>query len=402
MTTAQKLLRLTIILFVVVTVFSYIQWLLGYKGFLLTGEIEIPNFLVYGISFIVLSVNTILSIALILNIYNKKVIYISTPLLFLFVIFSFLFGNTVITTILLPMIYTLVLAKIIKDFRSNLIRFFKYYSIIIAYQLVSLFIKFGAFMLWKQSFNVYQALVYSIDYLIFMSILFCSGGIKHYGMAISAKLVFFPQGVESPKRDMEDLQAENNFLSLTGWRRIGAIVTLVGFQILQWTIILAVCRLGNVFYEGLIISGSFIAYGFIIRYRWHSSSVIICTLMSTLLFYVSAKACIPFVYSQFLPVLIGLLCIYSLYRVAIYSDEHGDMRKQLATPKKMFRCKTATEEEIRARCIELGKKDDYINFMLLAYRSGKTRKEIAKEFFISESTVKKYKHDRTIELERFN
>lgn len=69
------------------------------------------------------------------------------------------------------------------------------------------------------------------------------------------------------------------------------------------------------------------------------------------------------------------------------------------SPRKKFNCKTATEDEIRKRCIELGKKDDYAYFMILVYRSGKTRKEIAEKFFLSEATVKKYKHDRTLELE---
>lgn len=65
-----------------------------------------------------------------------------------------------------------------------------------------------------------------------------------------------------------------------------------------------------------------------------------------------------------------------------------------------FKCKTASAAELRARCLALGKNDEYARFMALVYRSGKTRKEIAGELCISEGTVKKYKHDRTIEMER--
>jgi len=70
-----------------------------------------------------------------------------------------------------------------------------------------------------------------------------------------------------------------------------------------------------------------------------------------------------------------------------------------AGKKKPFRCKTASEEEIRARCLELGKSDEYANFMIAVWRSGKLQKEIAFELKIATGTVKEYKRIRTRQLD---
>jgi len=64
-----------------------------------------------------------------------------------------------------------------------------------------------------------------------------------------------------------------------------------------------------------------------------------------------------------------------------------------------FKCATATAEEISARCLELGKSDEYAEFMIAVYRSGKTQKEIAADYGLAAATVKEYKRKRSRELE---
>jgi len=80
-----------------------------------------------------------------------------------------------------------------------------------------------------------------------------------------------------------------------------------------------------------------------------------------------------------------------------YSEAQRELKQFKDKPP--FRCETATADEIRARCIERGKTDEYADFLIAVHRSGKTQKEIASEHGIAPATVKEYKRKRTRELE---
>ena len=87
-----------------------------------------------------------------------------------------------------------------------------------------------------------------------------------------------------------------------------------------------------VFIESLIIAISFVVYGVVIQRRWHSKSFLICTLLSIALFYLTAKLysmTIGLNISQFLPVIIGLLLVYAMYRIGIVSDSKSEKFKEL-------------------------------------------------------------------------
>ena len=100
---------------------------------------------------------------------------------------------------------------------------------------------------------------------------------------------------------------------------------------------------------------------------------------------------------------IGLTWIYAIagdkqFEILSLQAENKSL-KLLQIEKKRFNCKNATETEIINRCIELGKKNDYISFVILAFRSGKTVKEIASELHVTESAVKIRKRRYKKELE---
>jgi len=66
---------------------------------------------------------------------------------------------------------------------------------------------------------------------------------------------------------------------------------------------------------------------------------------------------------------------------------------------KKFSCKTASEDDIKKRCLGIGKNDEEIDFAILVFRSGKKIKEIASELFVTTDAVKKRKARFKNELE---
>jgi hypothetical protein len=188
--------------------------------------------------------------------------------------------------------------------------------------------------------------VYSIDLIIFTSLLFCIGGVIHAEKIARdrpgrwSQFLSFHSGkiglvAASPEDDgdLSDLTTRQILLGLF-------IIALI--QLSQWAIILLACQLGSVFWEGLIVSGSAIATGMIIKKRWHRDSVFLCTIASTIIFYAAAKAIPSFTVSLFIPVLTGLAIMIGLYLVALRLDppdfalaKHCDpvQLRQIATAK---------------------------------------------------------------------
>lgn len=67
--------------------------------------------------------------------------------------------------------------------------------------------------------------------------------------------------------------------------------------------------------------------------------------------------------------------------------------------KKKFSCNTATESEIRKRCVRLGKSKEYADFCVDAFVYKLSRKEMAKKYILGVNTIKQYKMQRKFELE---
>lgn len=125
--------------------------------------------------------------------------------------------------------------------------------------------------------------------------------------------------------------------------------------------------------------------------------------LSITLLGVATQSMPTFKYFRLVTAIAGLSLLYAMYRDSVCTDKNkiADAEVSILKPNKLkpFQCVTATEDELRARCLALGKNDEYIRFAILAFRSGKTRKEIARELFLTESTVKEYKRRRKRELE---
>lgn len=67
--------------------------------------------------------------------------------------------------------------------------------------------------------------------------------------------------------------------------------------------------------------------------------------------------------------------------------------------KKRFDCNTATESELRRRCIRLGKSKEYTDFCVDAFVNKLSRKEMSRKYLLGVNTIKQYKMNRKTELE---
>lgn len=415
MTVTRRILTVTTILSTVIVLFSFIGFYLGYDGLLVIGTLELPSW-VYGVSkLFVYFIQYTLITCFIVDEYTYHVLYTSVVITITNIISAIVivyfnvnpFAKLLFSSIV-PFVIIFIAATKHSNFKSAGKRTLITISIIGAYQVLALITKTGAFILGYNPLTQYQWLVCSIDLVIVIILIFTTGGEKHVlGQILGRntwKCNIFPEEVNVVKNDDEDRATQLEFDALTGFRRIRAVSLFIGFQIIQWTIILFMCALGNVLIEGTVITVSFVVHGSIIKRRWHSKSIVICTLVSALMFYVAARAIPAFGYTQLFPVIVGIILLYTMYRIAVYVDKNETTKEELlvylqSTKPKPFCCDTATEEEMRTRCRSLGKSKEYEQFCVLAFTYKERRKDIAAQLFLAESTVKEYKRVRRKELE---
>ena len=331
----KKILSLTAIMFSITVLFTFIGFHLGYSGLLLIGEIDLPYWLQWIIQNVLFALNMFVVLSFVLDMYNIK-IFKTLAIYMIPHLALALFHCSVLNAFILPGLYTLVCAWLRKDLKQSFMRWLKISSFILCYELAASFVKLGYFHFnILNTTNFYQQLMFSIDLLIYMFLFYCIGGEKYVRLVVRREcalvLRVFPESVEDAALDQEDKAEIAEFDKLVGFKRLKAIMILLGFQVAQWVLILFICTLGQVLLEGIAITTSFIVYGFIVKKRWHSKSLVICTLSSAALFYVSAKSIPVYGYTQLFPIVVGLLLIYALYRAAIITDKYKEMENYISS-----------------------------------------------------------------------
>jgi len=321
-TIVKRILDLLALLFALTMLFCLIGWYLGYNGLLLVGDLELPFLVRRLLKFIVFGIHTILIMGFILDIYDlKTILRCCIPYLcFHFILESV--HQSFLTSGVLPCLFVIGLAIYFKRLKASLGRLLIINVALFCYQIITLVTKIGFSKIGYNTLNTYQWLVCSIDLIILLLLIYSKGGVVNYGRR-KWKLVVFPRRVDNARYSHEGsgLCAETQeYLSLKGFERMFAMSLLLAIQVVQWTITLFACYLGNVFMEGLVITTSFIAHGFVIKKRWHSKNLVFCTLSSAAMFYVAARATIAFQYSQFFSIVVGLMLVYSLYRLVLLLD----------------------------------------------------------------------------------
>jgi hypothetical protein len=219
-------------------------------------------------------------------------------------------------------------------FKKTLFRVLKLYVVVGVYQGMSEVIKLGAFKLGYSVLEPYQFVLWNTELVILLFVISMKGGSSY---ARDRFYNLFPGGGQSLRARHQSGENVQAYDELHGLERVISRFAVYGYQLFQWALILIVCALGSVFIEGLIISSAFALYGLIIKNRWHSKSLVACTFASINMIAMPALLIPSFKYSQFLPIIIGFIIVYGLYRAALYQQ---DLQNALSTLDKVSRtCK---------------------------------------------------------------
>ena len=328
-------LQMTSLLFFIITICSYIGWHLGYEGFIIVGDIYVPEFIRWIIAISLFLLNTSLFGGFVLDIYSLRILKYSIPItIIVYILNIFMFGDLIsgpIATFLYGLIYIfLKLYKkeswIIWDF----IRLPLASIILLSYNWISSQISQVDL---SYSISFYASLRLSIDANILMLLLFVVGWFiylnrKEHKYARTLEYVVFPGRERSDRCGNEsgsDVSQDQSYIydvdpehPSEKWLMS---VVILAIQVLQWIFILWVCSLDNLFLEALVMTTSFICHGLIINKRQHISPIILCTLAATAMFYFAARFSLPVQYSQLFPIIIGLMLVYILFRISYQFDQ---------------------------------------------------------------------------------
>jgi hypothetical protein len=274
--------------------------------------------------------------------------------------------------------------------------------VIFLYQAIVLLVRTGAVYFFGHNIlSDKQMMLLQLDYSIMLCLILLKGGVGH--VAWLGKLVAFPGGQESlcavrPGGEVSEARAEYD--SLKGLERVISRIVKYGFQVFQLALVIALCAIGSVLLEGAVVCVAFIVYGFLIQRRWHSKSILICTLFAPIAFFSMGRLFPAFQYSQFILILAAFGLCYGLYRKALKDEAYEAMCvEHAALTSRNFICETATTEELRARMLELGKNDEDIDFAFKAFRSGIPQKILADDYMVTLEAIKKRKQRLKRELE---
>jgi hypothetical protein len=320
LTLVRKTLNMLLMLFALMVLFCFIGFRLGYNGLLIVGEIEMSVPVENVIRTIFFGLQMLMVSSFVLDMYDRKVVIGVLGYMVLHTIVGLTINSGFIIASVTPFCFMFGLAVYNKQLKLSSIRALIIGSVMFLYQIYAIVTKIGYERLGFNTMTTYEWLVCSIDLMLLIFVLYAKGGVKH----VARKLLFLPDGGRYVQSYHENraLSAETEeYLKLKGFERLFAMSLLLVIQMAQWAIILFVCHLGNVFVEGIVITTSFIAHGFVIKQRWHSNNLVICTLASTALFYIAARLTLSFTYSQFFPIIVGLAMIYTLYRLSTTLNE---------------------------------------------------------------------------------
>lgn len=315
--TREKVLGVTICLFAVTVIATYFSWLLGFQGFLLVGKIEVPILIQSFVSSMLFYATFLPLAGISLNEYSLKLIGLTLPFMIIASIVCSIITETFFMSMIAPVIYILLIGLLRKDFKNTFKRNIVTDIIVILYQIPTLFVKLNFLPLNQNNVPTFQQWAYTVDFVVFMIILFLfGGGIVH------GKYLFSTKSKETNGCCNENSEIFKEFNSLGKCERAFTMVLFFGIQILQLIIILLICNLiGSITMKLLVIMASFLLHGLFLKERWHSNSIIVCTLLSSSMFFVAASLTPSFFTFQLIPIIMGLLLVYSLYKIKIMQDK---------------------------------------------------------------------------------
>lgn len=328
-TIIKKILYSCLIMFAIMIICAYVAFLNGSTYFLLNNNINKYSLLADSIiSCLLFSINLFLIIGICINIKYKSILIATICYIPSWVISFIIDLNPTIYCFILPIMYILFLGLYHHyNMKKLIIKSLFKISIILLYQFITLSYKLNISVFYNVSnIAIIDKVLLQIDLISIMIIIFMIRGDEYDIRTLCSRIQYFfisrqiiTQGNDSIGKNENDKDVEK-FNNLSNFNKTLVIIMYFAIQILQLFIVACVCIIGKVWVEAIVIFISFFIFRLILKKSWHSKSLTICTLTSTLVFYGTSKMTIPLAKSLFAPILIGLCVAIAMYKIAIHNE----------------------------------------------------------------------------------
>lgn len=188
------------------------------------------------------------------------------------------------------------------------------------------------------------------------------------------------------------------------WRKERFYIDILKMLLQFFTlfVVLLLCALAGVLFEGIIILASFITTSQLITKKWwHANSFLACFTITIFVFYHLAQGVISASISWFASILYGVGTAYAFYRLKIFMDEYKKNKKyrEIVENANKFRLEAGCDYEKMKEIAKL-KELDPLDIELLNYRYCKGLKGAKLHYHFSNMGVGKTVDNRVREARR--
>jgi len=290
-----------------------------------------------------------------------------------------------------PLLYCVFVELLRKtdSLSAVVVRFLALTSIMLVYQQASAYVKFNLYGIMFLNENIAISLVGSIDLWLLYILLYM--GVKKYELDTTQFSIFFKsKGIRITKA--KSFSEELNIQDLKKAEQFVFWVKAVTYYVLQLLVVLGIGFINNALIELSMMLITFFIGRSILNKCWHSNTLTWCSIATFSAFYVLTKVTLPISASLFASIALSSCFTYFMYRLGVYQERFEDLEtyaKHTSIPRQ-FKCKTASESEIRKRCKEKGIKASYANILVYYYIENKSHDEIASLCHYSAGTIENY------------
>lgn len=321
----------------IILIISYIATLMGSTYFRLPSEWN-TSFISWLMNSILFQMSTFCIFAFCFDFKIKQLALITLGYYPICIITHLFPMNPILQSEAIPFLYQMIFAVIFKtNVKIVFLRYLFITAMMLSYQYITSPIKLSLdtnFITTEYNFvGPDVVLWYSLDQFLLYVILIIIRKERGKNNALveagfSEHEFFNVVGNGKQEAEVSD-ETMDRFNSLSKYQKLFIMIKIFAFQVSQMILILGICLIDNVLIEVAIIFPMFWIVRWILKNGWHSNNLIWCTITSLIAFYGGAKLTIPLHLSMLFPIITGVLIAYSIYRVAIYVEEHNNMKKEI-------------------------------------------------------------------------
>lgn len=312
---------------------SCITTISGNSIFVIITNFEFPNIIGQAVSYGLFFINLFFWFSIALDMYRKEVVFVLIFYIPFFLMSIYYDENSLVASTILPCMYLLFVGAKLKRLKQTVINSAVFLAITSIYQVLSLLAKTSIFTFGYTETSTEVLSTYSIDLVLFYCILFLYGRYLYYERKQSNRLFrkysILAKDFKNVQLDEEDIQALKEWDELTPFQTFKAVLILTLFQIFQMSLVFVLCILGGAWVECIFIMAAFFFASNVIKRRWHSHSVLACTLITAFLFYTLSRLALPLNVSILACMLEGFILTFALYRVDVNVDNYRQLKEKV-------------------------------------------------------------------------